>query len=144
MAENFPHVYKECDIQRNEAYRSSNSHDQNKTTPLHIIIKISETHHKTNIKSCQRTETDHLKGKPIRTTVDLTLFKINSDTRISLHVLLQCPCPPRGDPLHAKLMNPNPNCTHQVQTPLEVHIQTLTSYCHHDGVSHGFLRNHVS
>ena len=42
MAENFPNLGKEMDIQIHEAQRTSNKLTLNRVTPGHIIIKLSK------------------------------------------------------------------------------------------------------
>ena len=42
IAEHFPNMRMQTDIQINEAYRTSTSHNQNKTTARHIKIMITE------------------------------------------------------------------------------------------------------
>ena len=42
MAENFPNLGKEMDIQIHEAWRIPNSLNLNEATPRHIIIKLSK------------------------------------------------------------------------------------------------------
>ena len=42
MAENFPNLGKEMDIQIHEAQRTSNRLSLNRVTPRHIIIKLSK------------------------------------------------------------------------------------------------------
>ena len=49
MKENFPNLVKEIDIQVQEAQRVPNKMDPKRTTPRHIIIKMSEIKHKERI-----------------------------------------------------------------------------------------------
>jgi hypothetical protein len=39
IAENFPNLKNEMSIQEQEASRTANSHDQNRTCPWHIMLK---------------------------------------------------------------------------------------------------------
>jgi hypothetical protein len=71
--ENFPNLEKEMIIQAQEAFRTSNRQNQNRTSPHHIIIKILSIQNKGRklkaaSKKCQVT----YKGKPIRITADFS------------------------------------------------------------------------
>ena len=52
MKENFPNLVKEIDTQVQEAQRIPNKLDPKRTTPRHIIIKMSKV--KENLKSSKR------------------------------------------------------------------------------------------
>jgi hypothetical protein len=55
IVENFPNLKKEMPIQIEEASRTPNRHDQNRTSPQHIIIKTTSTDNKEkNIEGCKR------------------------------------------------------------------------------------------
>ena len=58
----FPYVHlrKEIDIQVQEAERVPNKMDANRTTPTHIIIKVSEVEDKENLKSRKRKADSYL------------------------------------------------------------------------------------
>jgi hypothetical protein len=43
---NFPNLKKEMHIQIQEASRALNRHDQNRTSPWHIILKTNNTENK--------------------------------------------------------------------------------------------------
>ena len=79
IAENFPNMRMETDIQISEAYRTPNSHNQNKTTPRHIIITIPEIQHKNRIlKAVREKRQITYKGKPIRITADFSTQTMKS------------------------------------------------------------------
>lgn len=79
IAENFPSMRSETDIRISEAYRTPNSHNQNKTTPRHIIITIPEIQHKNRLlKAVREKRQITYKGKPIRITADFSAQTIKS------------------------------------------------------------------
>jgi hypothetical protein len=49
IAENSPNLEKKMPIQVQETSRTPNRHDQNRTSPWHIIIKINSTENKERI-----------------------------------------------------------------------------------------------
>ena len=65
MKENFPNLVKEIDIQVQEAQRVSNKMDAKRTTPRHIIIKMSKVKDKENLKSSKRKTELTIKEFPI-------------------------------------------------------------------------------
>lgn len=71
LAKNFPNTDKEFDIEINEACRTSNRHDQNKSTPRHIIIKFPKIQHRTKILRAA-TEKKQITYKPIRLIPDFS------------------------------------------------------------------------
>jgi hypothetical protein len=50
ITENFPYLEKTMSIQVQEPSRTSNRLDQNRTTPQHIIVKITSTENKEDCK----------------------------------------------------------------------------------------------
>ena len=54
MKENFHNLAKEIDIQVQEAQRVPNKLDPKRTTPRHVIIKMSKFKDKKNLKSSKR------------------------------------------------------------------------------------------
>jgi hypothetical protein len=72
-AENFPNIKKEMPIQVQDAFRTPNRHDQNKTSPWHIIVKIIRTENEERILNAI-TEKNQItyEGKPIRTIADFS------------------------------------------------------------------------
>jgi hypothetical protein len=49
IAENFPILEEEMPTQVQEASRTANRHDKNRTSPWHIIIKTTSTQNKERI-----------------------------------------------------------------------------------------------
>lgn len=73
IAENFPNLRKQSDIQVTEAYRTPNNINPTKNTPRHIIVKIPEIQLKNNIlKAAREKKQVTFKGKPIRITADFS------------------------------------------------------------------------
>ena len=67
MAENFPNIKKETDIQVQEAQRVQNKMNPNKPTPRHIIIKMAKVEDKEKIlKAAREKQKVSPKGIPIR------------------------------------------------------------------------------
>lgn len=64
MAETFPDLGKDMDIQLHEAQRSPISFNLKKTLLKHIIIEMSTIKDKENLESCMRKETHNIQGKP--------------------------------------------------------------------------------
>ena len=58
MKENFPNLVKGIDMQVQEAQRIPNKLDPKRTTPRHIIIKMSKV--KENLKSSKRKADNYL------------------------------------------------------------------------------------
>ena len=54
MAENFPHLKKETDIQVQEAQRVPNKINPNRPAPRHIIIKMAKVKDKETILKAAR------------------------------------------------------------------------------------------
>jgi hypothetical protein len=73
MAENFPNLEKEMPIQVQEASRTPNRHDQNRTSPRHIIVKTTTTENEERILMSVRQKNQiTYKGKPINITADFS------------------------------------------------------------------------
>ena len=67
MKENFHNLAKEIDIQVQEAQRVPNTLDPKRTTPRHIIIKMSKFKDKKNLKSSKRKAVSYLPGSSRKT-----------------------------------------------------------------------------
>jgi hypothetical protein len=73
ITENFPNLEKTMPIQVQEASRTLNRPDQNKTTPWHIIIKTTSTETRERILKAVREKTQIMyEGKPIKITADFS------------------------------------------------------------------------
>ena len=73
MKENVPNLVKEIGIQFQEALRVPNKMDTERTTPRHIIIKISKVKDKERIlKEAREKETVPSTGVPIRLSADFS------------------------------------------------------------------------
>jgi hypothetical protein len=73
ITENFPNLEKTMPIQVQEASRTPNRLDQNRTTPWHIIIKTTSTENRERIlKSVREKKQITYKGKPIKITADFS------------------------------------------------------------------------
>jgi hypothetical protein len=73
ITENFPNLEKTMPIQVQEASRTPNRLDQNRTTPQHIIIKtISTENTERLIKPVREKKQITYKGKPIKITADFS------------------------------------------------------------------------
>jgi hypothetical protein len=69
ITENFPNLEKPIPIQMQEASRTPNRPDQNRTTPRHIIIKTTSSETRERILNVVREKTQiTYKGKPIKIT----------------------------------------------------------------------------
>jgi hypothetical protein len=67
MRENFPNLEKKLSIPGEEASKSSNCLDQNRTCPRHIIITASSTESKERIlKAVRKKKQITYKGKPTK------------------------------------------------------------------------------
>jgi hypothetical protein len=61
ITENFPNLEKSMPIQMQEAARTPNRPDQNRSTPLHIIIKTTNTETQERIlKAVKREKTNNI------------------------------------------------------------------------------------
>jgi hypothetical protein len=73
ITENFPNLEKTMAIQTQEASRTPNRPDQNRTTPQQIIIKITSTETTERIlKAVREKKQTVYKGKPIKITADFS------------------------------------------------------------------------
>jgi hypothetical protein len=73
ITENFPNVEKTMPIQVQEASRTPNRPDQNRSTPQHIIIKTPNTKTRERIlKAAREKKQITYKGKPIKITSDFS------------------------------------------------------------------------
>ena len=66
MAENFPNLKKKTDIQVQEAQRVPNKMNPKRSTPRHIIIKMTKVKDKERIlfKGSKRKAKSHIKENP--------------------------------------------------------------------------------
>jgi hypothetical protein len=73
IKEKFPKPRENYATQVQEAYRTPNRLDQNRTTPQHIIIKTTNTENKERIlKAVREKKQITYKGKPIKITEDFS------------------------------------------------------------------------
>jgi hypothetical protein len=73
VTENFPNLEKAMPIQEQEASRTPNRLNQNRTTPQHIIIKTTNTENRERIlKAVRGKKKITYKGKPIKITADFS------------------------------------------------------------------------
>jgi chromosome segregation ATPase len=73
ITENFPNLEETMPIQVQEASRTSNRLDQNRTTPRHIIIKRTSTETRQRIlKAVREKKQITYKGKLIKITADFS------------------------------------------------------------------------
>jgi hypothetical protein len=78
ITENFLNLEKTMPIQVQEASRTPNRLDQNRTTPQHIIIKTSTENRERILKAVREKKQIMYKGKPIKITADFSLEKSKS------------------------------------------------------------------
>lgn len=79
LAENFPNIQKDRPIQIQEAFRTPNRPDQNRTSHRHIIIHTGSTQTKEKIlKAVKEKRVITYKGKPIRITSDFSAETIKA------------------------------------------------------------------
>ena len=71
MAENVPNL-KDTDIKIQEAQRAPNMLNPNRSTPRHIIIKMSKVDEERILKATREKQSVHYKGIPIRLSADLS------------------------------------------------------------------------
>ena len=65
LAENLPGL-ENRDIQVQEAHRTPNRHDQKRSLPRHVVIKLTTLKHKEKILKCAREKCQiTLRGSPI-------------------------------------------------------------------------------
>jgi hypothetical protein len=73
ITEIFPNLEKTMPIQIQEAYRTPNRLDQNRTNPQHIIIKTTSTENRQRIlKAVKEKKQIIYRGKPIKITADFS------------------------------------------------------------------------
>jgi hypothetical protein len=73
ITENFPNLEKTVPIQVQEASRTLNRPEQNRTTPQHTIIKTTNTETRERILKVVREKKQiTYKGKPIKITADFS------------------------------------------------------------------------
>jgi chromosome segregation ATPase len=74
VTESFPNLEKVLPIQLQEASRTPNRLDQNRTSPWYIIIKTTRTRNRERtLKAVGEKKQIMYKGKPIKVTVDFSL-----------------------------------------------------------------------
>uniref|UniRef100_A0A5F9CUX0 L1 transposable element RRM domain-containing protein n=1 Tax=Oryctolagus cuniculus TaxID=9986 RepID=A0A5F9CUX0_RABIT len=98
LAENFPGLEKDRDILVQEAHRTPSKHDQKRSSPRHITIKLTTVKQKEKIlkyarEKCQIT----LRGSPIRLTADFSseTLQARREWRDIAQVLREKNCQPR-------------------------------------------------
>jgi hypothetical protein len=80
ITENFPNLEKTMPIQVQEASRTLNRFDQNRTTLRHIIIKITSTEYRKRIlKPVRKKKQVSYKGKPIKITANCSTETLNQE-----------------------------------------------------------------
>jgi hypothetical protein len=73
ITENFPNLEKSIPIEMQEASRTPNRPDQNRTTPRHIIIKTTSTETRESIlKAVRQKKQITYTGKHIKITADFS------------------------------------------------------------------------
>jgi hypothetical protein len=60
IAENFPNLKKEMPIQIQEVSRTPNTHNQNRTSPQHTVIKTISTENKERILVCKKQKLNNI------------------------------------------------------------------------------------
>jgi hypothetical protein len=78
ITENFPNLEKSVPIQMQEASRTTNRPDQNRTTPQHIIIKTSTETRERILKPVREKKQITYKGKCIKITADFSTDTIKA------------------------------------------------------------------
>uniref|UniRef100_A0A9L0SE42 L1 transposable element RRM domain-containing protein n=1 Tax=Equus caballus TaxID=9796 RepID=A0A9L0SE42_HORSE len=88
IAENFPNLGKETDVQVEEVQRAPNKMNPKRTTPRHIIIKMSRIKDKEKIlKAARERQQVTYKGNPIRLSVDCSSESLQA--RMEWHDILK-------------------------------------------------------
>uniref|UniRef100_A0A5F9D694 L1 transposable element RRM domain-containing protein n=1 Tax=Oryctolagus cuniculus TaxID=9986 RepID=A0A5F9D694_RABIT len=98
LAENFPGLEKDREILVQEAHRTPNKHDQKRSSPRHVVIKLSTVKHKEKILKCAREKRQiTLRGSPIRLTADFSseTLQARREWRDIAQVLREKNCQPR-------------------------------------------------
>jgi hypothetical protein len=81
ITENFPNLRKSMPIQVQEASRTPNRPDQNRTTPQHIIIKTTSSETRERIlKAAREKKQITYKGKPIKITAHFSTETLKART----------------------------------------------------------------
>jgi hypothetical protein len=79
ITENFLNLEKDIPIQMQEAFRTPNRPDQNRTTPQHIIIKTTDSETRERIlKAVREKKQVTYKGKPIKITAEFSTETLNA------------------------------------------------------------------
>jgi hypothetical protein len=73
ITENFPNLEKTMPIQVQEASRTPNRPDQNRTIPRHTIIITSTENRERILKAVREKKQITYKGKPIKITADFSM-----------------------------------------------------------------------
>jgi hypothetical protein len=74
ITENYQNLEKTMPIQLQEASRTPNTLDQNRTTPRHIVIETTNTETRERIlKAVREKKQIPYKGKPIKITADFSM-----------------------------------------------------------------------
>uniref|UniRef100_A0A5F9DLU6 L1 transposable element RRM domain-containing protein n=1 Tax=Oryctolagus cuniculus TaxID=9986 RepID=A0A5F9DLU6_RABIT len=98
LAKNFPGLEKDREILVQEAHRTPNKHDQKRSSPRHVVIKLSTVKHKEKILKCAREKRQiTLRGSPIRLTADFSseTLQARREWRDIAQVLREKNCKPR-------------------------------------------------
>jgi TPP-dependent 2-oxoacid decarboxylase len=72
IAENSPNLKKEMPLQVQEASTTPSRHNQNRTSPWHIIKTITTENKEKNIEDCKEKSQITYKGKSIKIIADLS------------------------------------------------------------------------
>jgi hypothetical protein len=82
IIENFPNLEKAMPIRVQEASRTLNRTEQNRTTPRHIIIKTTSTETRERMLKAVREKKQRThKGKPIKITADFSTETLKAKAR---------------------------------------------------------------
>uniref|UniRef100_A0A5F9C5T0 L1 transposable element RRM domain-containing protein n=1 Tax=Oryctolagus cuniculus TaxID=9986 RepID=A0A5F9C5T0_RABIT len=98
LAENFPGLEKDRDILVQEAHRIPSKHDKKRSSPRHVVIKLTKVKHKEKILKCAREKRQiTLRGSPIRLTADFSseTLQARREWRDIAQVLREKNCQPR-------------------------------------------------
>uniref|UniRef100_A0A5F9CMW2 L1 transposable element RRM domain-containing protein n=1 Tax=Oryctolagus cuniculus TaxID=9986 RepID=A0A5F9CMW2_RABIT len=98
LSENFPGLEKDREILVQEAHRTPNKHNQKRSSPRHVVIKLSTVKHKEKILKCAREKRQiTLRGSPIRLTADFSseTLQARREWRDIAQVLREKNCQPR-------------------------------------------------
>uniref|UniRef100_A0A5F9CFM1 L1 transposable element RRM domain-containing protein n=1 Tax=Oryctolagus cuniculus TaxID=9986 RepID=A0A5F9CFM1_RABIT len=98
IAENFPGLEKDRDILVQEVHRTPSKHDQKRSSPRHIVIKLTTVKQKEKILKCAREKRQiTLRGSPIRLTADFSseTLQARREWRDIAQVLREKNCQPR-------------------------------------------------